>query len=72
MAAGDVELSQRHVKELAAGKGVIVAMTEEEAIEQMELLGHDFFVFFNAELGRLNVLYRRVDDQYGVLDPEIA
>ena len=38
-------------------------MNEQEAIEQMELLGHDFFVFFNGDLGRVNVLYRRSDSQ---------
>ncbi len=46
-------------------------MDEDEAVEQMELLGHDFFVFYNADLGRINVLYRRADDNYGLLDPEV-
>lgn len=48
----------------------IVPMHEEEAIEQMELLGHDFFVFVNAETGMVNVVYRRRDDNYGLLEPE--
>lgn len=47
-------------------------MVEEEAIEQMELLGHSFFVFYNANLGRINVLYQRGDGNYGLLDPELA
>ena len=47
-------------------------MDEEEAIEQMELLGHDFFVFYNANVGRVNVVYRRKDGNYGLLDPEVA
>jgi len=47
-------------------------MTEDEAVEQMELLGHNFFVFFNANLGRMNVIYRRADENYGLLDPELA
>jgi len=47
-------------------------MVEEEAIEQMELLGHNFFVFYNANAGRINVLYRRADNNYGILDPELA
>jgi putative sigma-54 modulation protein len=46
-------------------------MSEEEAIEQMELLGHSFFVFYNANVGRINVVYLRSDDNYGLLDPEI-
>jgi putative sigma-54 modulation protein len=50
----------------------VVPMTEEEAVEQMELLGHDFFVFYNVNLGRINVLYRRTDNDYGLLDPELT
>ncbi|MBK8987453.1 MAG: ribosome-associated translation inhibitor RaiA [Chloroflexi bacterium] len=46
-------------------------MATEEAIEQMELLGHDFFVFFNAEVEAINVLYRRRDGNYGMLQPEL-
>ena len=41
-----------------------------EAVDQMELLSHDFFVFENAETGEVNVLYRREDDNYGLLEPE--
>lgn len=47
-------------------------MQPEEAIEQMELLGHDFFVFYNADEGKINVLYRRNDGDYGLLQPELA
>ena len=47
-------------------------MKQDEAVEQMELLGHDFFVFYNADLGRINVLYRRADNNYGLLDPELV
>jgi len=51
---------------------MIDPMTEEEAIEQMELLGHSFFVFFNANVGRINVIYKRADQNYGLLDPQIS
>jgi len=47
----------------------LVPMSEEEAIDQMELLGHDFFVFYNAQNGRVNVLYRREGGGYGLLEP---
>lgn len=47
-------------------------MDPEEAIEQMELLGHDFFLFHNAEESQLNVVYRRRDGTYGLLAPEPA
>lgn len=50
----------------------VLPMDEEEAVEQMELLGHDFFVFFNADDEALNVLYRRRDGQYGLIQPELA
>jgi putative sigma-54 modulation protein len=46
-------------------------MDAEEAIDQMELLGHDFFVFRNAESNEVNVLYRRRDGNYGLLQPEV-
>lgn len=47
-------------------------MTPEEAIDQMELLGHSFFVFYNPDVGRTNIVYRRADKNYGLLDPEVA
>ena len=50
---------------------VITAMNEEEAIEQMELLGHTFFIFFNQNVGGINVLYKRSAGGYGVLNPQV-
>jgi putative sigma-54 modulation protein len=50
----------------------ITPMNEEEAIEQMQLLSHNFFVFYNADLGRINILYKREDNNYGLLDPVVA
>ena len=47
-------------------------MDEEEAIQQMELLGHDFYVFFNVNQGQINVLYRRRTGEYGLIQPEMA
>jgi len=46
-------------------------MSVEEAIMQMNLLGHSFFVFINTEGNVVNVLYRRKDGEYGLLTPEI-
>ncbi|MDD3334767.1 MAG: ribosome-associated translation inhibitor RaiA [Eubacteriales bacterium] len=45
-------------------------MSMEDAILQMELLGHDFFVFVNVETDRTNVLYKRKDGDLGLLEPE--
>ena len=46
-------------------------MSVEDAITQMELLGHDFFLFQNEESETMNVLYRRHDGSYGLLQPDI-
>jgi putative sigma-54 modulation protein len=45
-------------------------MTEEEAIEQMELLHHDFFLFFDADANTYALLYRRREGDYGMIIPE--
>ncbi len=48
----------------------IKPMDVEEAILQMNLINHDFFVFTNAETEEANVLYRRKDGNYGLIEPE--
>lgn len=71
-----------HSKEAGAqsegrGEGKIVKvkqvaikpMTPEEATEQMDILGHDFFVFTNADTEEVNVVYRRRDNNYGLIEP---
>lgn len=50
---------------------VLKPMDEEEAIMQMELLGHDFFVFLHAESNSVNVVYKRKDGQYGLIQPTL-
>ena len=47
-------------------------MSVAEAVEQMELLSHSFFLFVNAENGVLSLLYRRNDGNYGLIEPEMA
>lgn len=44
-------------------------MTPEEAVLQLELIGHDFFVFRNVESNEVNVVYRRRDANYGLIEP---
>lgn len=51
---------------------IVKSMTVEESTEQMELLGHDFFLFVNDEDGELNLIYRRKDGNYGLIVPEMA
>lgn len=50
----------------------IKPMTEEEAILQMELVEHDFFVFKDADTNNINVIYKRKDGNYGILEPDYA
>jgi putative sigma-54 modulation protein len=45
-------------------------MTAEEAVLQLELIGHDFFVFRSEESGDVNVIYRRKDGGYGLIEPQ--
>ena len=45
-------------------------MDVEEAVLQMNLVGHDFFVFLNAETDTINVVYKRKHGQYGLIEPE--
>ncbi|NMC27738.1 MAG: ribosome-associated translation inhibitor RaiA [Syntrophomonadaceae bacterium] len=44
-------------------------MDEQEAIMQMGLLGHNFFMFYNANTGNINVVYKRTDGNYGLIEP---
>lgn len=51
----------------------LAPMDENEAIEQMSQLGHEnFFLFFNANTNKINVLYRRRDGSYGLIEPTIG
>ena len=52
-------------------KFAVKPMGIEDAITQMELLGHDFFLFMNEESETMNVLYRRHDGSYGLLQPDV-
>lgn len=46
-------------------------MPVDEAMMQMNMLGHSFFVFSNAETEEVNVIYKRKDGQYGLIEPEL-
>lgn len=78
---GGTPLAIEEEEEVESAAGQIVRrkqfmvepMNEEEALEQMELLGHDFFVFFNPDSNAVNVIYRRKEDgNYGLLQPLTA
>jgi putative sigma-54 modulation protein len=54
-------------------KFVLYPMNEDEAIVQMRNLGHDnFFIFYNAETSKINVLYRRRNGSYGLIEPQLG
>jgi putative sigma-54 modulation protein len=65
--AEEIEAPKRVVK---TKRFLVKPMPIDEAIGQMELLGHDFFLFIDADTERLNLLYRRDDDNYGLIEPE--
>ncbi|MDZ4158177.1 MAG: ribosome-associated translation inhibitor RaiA [Anaerolineaceae bacterium] len=51
----------------------LIPMDEAEAIEQMSLLGHEnFFIFYNANTSTINILYRRRDGSYGLIEPKLG
>ena len=58
-------------KIVRTGRFAMKPMSSEEAVLQMELLGHNFFVYENAESGDVNVVYKRKDGNFGLIEPEI-
>lgn len=66
----EIEAAENLGRVVRTKRFLVQPMTQEEAIEQMELLGHDFFVFFSVDADAMNVLYRRKDGNYGLLQPE--
>ncbi|MDR1204210.1 MAG: ribosome-associated translation inhibitor RaiA [Peptococcaceae bacterium] len=46
-------------------------MNVDEAVTQMDMIGHSFFMFANAETEQINVVYRRNDGHYGLIEPEV-
>jgi putative sigma-54 modulation protein len=68
----DEELDEEAGRIVRTKRFAMAPMHADEAVEQMELLGHDFFVFYNADDGEVNVLYRRKDGNYGLLQPELT
>jgi putative sigma-54 modulation protein len=63
-------MDDEEVKIVRTKKFDIKPMYPEDACIQMELLGHNFFVFNNAETGQVNVVYKRKGDTYGLIEPE--
>lgn len=63
-------MDEEEVKIVRTKRFDIKPMYAEDACIQMELLGHNFFVFINAETDQVNVVYKRKGDTYGLIEPE--
>ena len=67
----DKDYDDDEVKIIRTKRFGIKPMDPEEACVQMELLGHNFYVFFNAETEEVNVVYKRKGNTYGLIEPEL-
>ena len=65
-----VEEDEEEVRIVRSKRYDLKPMYPEDACIQMELLGHDFFVFVNAETDEVNVVYKRKANTYGIIEPE--
>ena len=68
----DVVEDDGEIRIVRTKKFGIKPMFPEDACVQMELLGHDFFVFCNAQTDEVNVVYRRKDGSFGLIEPEFS
>ena len=66
----DDEADDEEIRIIRSKKFAVKPMDAEEACIQMELLGHNFFVFRNAETDEVNVVYKRKGNTYGLIEPE--
>ena len=64
------EEEEEEIKIVRSKRYDLKPMYPEDACIQMELLGHDFFVFVNAETDEVNVVYKRKGNTYGIIEPE--
>jgi len=65
------EAEKRDLKIVKTKRFPVKPMDPEEAVLQMELMGHSFFVFGNSESEEVNVVYKRKDGNYGLIEPTI-
>ena len=64
--------ADEEIKIVKTKKFAVKPMDPEEACLQMELLGHNFFVFLNAETEEVNVVYKRKGNTYGLIEPDFS
>ncbi len=71
----DVEEEKKVVEKSRVAKSksfLVKPMTTSQAIDQMEFIGHDFFIFLNARDNSVNIVYRRKDGKYGLIQPQFS
>ncbi|AEG16820.1 sigma 54 modulation protein/ribosomal protein S30EA [Desulfofundulus kuznetsovii DSM 6115] len=68
--AGDNKKEEDGPRIVRTKRFAMKPMSVDEAVMQMNLLGHSFFVFSNADTEKVNVVYRRKDGNYGLIEPE--
>lgn len=66
----ETDIPEDEVRIVRTKRFGIKPMFPEDACVQMDLLGHNFFVFCNAETDEVNVVYKRKDNSYGLIEPE--
>lgn len=71
VAEQQAELEEPETHIVRTKKFQVAPMSPQEAVDQMELLGHSFYLFLNVNSDMLNVVYRRDDGDYGVLEPQL-
>ena len=65
------DFEDEDIQIIRSKKFAMKPMDPEEACVQMELIGHNFFVFYNAETEQVNVVYKRKGNTYGLIEPEL-
>jgi len=70
-AVEELKTKEEEKKLVRTKKFSVKPMDPEEAVLQMEMLGHDFFVFRNGDTEEVNVVYMRKDGNYGLIEPTI-
>ena len=72
VAADDLDEDEEFGRIVRRKEFILQPLDEEEAVAQMELLGHDFFIYYDVDAKANNVVYRRRDGEYGLLQPRMG
>ena len=67
----DEDVQEESIKIVRSKRFAIKPMDPEEACFQMDMSGHSFYVFWNADTDQVNVVYKRKDGNYGLIEPEL-